>query len=43
MARQAMREAVAAAGGNVSLAAKRLGVNRSTLYRRLLSPSGERH
>ncbi|MBM6593380.1 sigma-54-dependent Fis family transcriptional regulator [Microvirga pudoricolor] len=43
IARQAMREAVEAAGGNVTLAAKRLGINRSTLYRRLLSPSDRRH
>jgi transcriptional regulator of acetoin/glycerol metabolism len=35
-ARAAMREALEAAGGNVSLAARRLGVNRSTLYRRLI-------
>lgn len=33
----AMRRALAAAGGNVSLAARRLGVHRSTLYRRLIS------
>ncbi|MFN3521802.1 MAG: helix-turn-helix domain-containing protein [Phenylobacterium sp.] len=33
----AMRRALTAAGGNVSLAARRLGVHRSTLYRRLLS------
>jgi transcriptional regulator of acetoin/glycerol metabolism len=38
-----MRAAVEAAGGNVTLAAKRLGINRSTLYRRLLSPSERRH
>jgi transcriptional regulator of acetoin/glycerol metabolism len=31
----AMREALEAAQGNVSLAARRLGVSRSTLYRRL--------
>ena len=35
--REAMRQALAAAGGNVSQAARRLGVNRSTLYRRLLN------
>ncbi|MBN9017867.1 MAG: sigma-54-dependent Fis family transcriptional regulator [Rhizobiales bacterium] len=32
----AMQEALEAAGGNVSLAARRLGVDRTTLYRRLL-------
>ncbi len=32
---QAMRDAVAAAGGNFSEAARRLGVSRNTLYRRL--------
>ena len=31
----AMREALEATQGNVSLAARRLGVSRSTLYRRL--------
>ncbi|RDI61267.1 sigma-54-dependent Fis family transcriptional regulator [Microvirga subterranea] len=31
----AMQDALQAAGGNVSLAARRLGVSRSTLYRRL--------
>ena len=38
-----MQEALEAAGGNVSLAARRLGVDRTTLYRRLLwkkQPSG---
>jgi transcriptional regulator of acetoin/glycerol metabolism len=35
-ARAAMREALEAAGGNVSLAARRLRINRSTLYRRLI-------
>jgi len=37
---QAMREAVAAAGGNFSEAARRLGVSRNTLYRRLRWRSG---
>ena len=32
---EAIRQAVDAAGGNVSLAARRLGVNRSTIYRRI--------
>ncbi|MGH2341632.1 sigma-54-dependent Fis family transcriptional regulator [Segnochrobactraceae bacterium EtOH-i3] len=40
IAREAMRAALATEGGNVSRAAKRLGVSRSTLYRRLLSQSG---
>ncbi len=40
IAREAMRAALAAEGGNVSRAAKRLGVSRSTPYRRLLSQSG---
>lgn len=31
----AMRQAVAASGGNVTAAARRLGISRSTLYRRL--------
>jgi len=35
MTREAMRQALARAGGNVSLAAKQLGVNRSTIYRQL--------
>ena len=30
-----IEQAVAAAGGNVSLAADKLGVSRSTLYRKL--------
>ena len=30
----AIREAVAAAGGNVAEAARRLGINRTTIYRR---------
>ncbi|WP_237155034.1 sigma-54-dependent Fis family transcriptional regulator [Oryzibacter oryziterrae] len=34
---KAMQSAVEAANGNISLAAKRLGIHRSTLYRRLLS------
>lgn len=33
----AMRQALDAAGGNVSRAARRLGVHRSTLYRRVIS------
>jgi transcriptional regulator of acetoin/glycerol metabolism len=36
LADEAMRSALAAAEGNVSAAARRLGVSRSTLYRRLL-------
>ena len=36
---EAMRQALAACEGNVSQAAKRLGVNRSTLYRRLRQPA----
>ncbi len=35
LALEVMRQTLAACDGNVSLAAKRLGVNRSTLYRRL--------
>ncbi len=35
LALDVMRQTLAACDGNVSLAAKRLGVNRSTLYRRL--------
>jgi transcriptional regulator of acetoin/glycerol metabolism len=31
-----MRDAIEATGGNVSYAARRLGISRSTLYRRLL-------
>lgn len=34
---EAMRRTLEACGGNVSQAARRLGVNRSTLYRRLLN------
>ncbi|ACA21059.1 GAF modulated sigma54 specific transcriptional regulator, Fis family [Methylobacterium sp. 4-46] len=37
IARDAMRAALDAAGGNVSEAARRLGISRSTLYRRCLS------
>ncbi|WP_292511480.1 sigma-54-dependent Fis family transcriptional regulator [Methylobacterium sp.] len=37
IAREAMRAALAASGGNVSQAARRLGISRSTLYRRCLS------
>jgi transcriptional regulator of acetoin/glycerol metabolism len=33
--REAIREAIAAANGNMSAAAKILGVSRATLYRRL--------
>src|SRR5262249_25044657 len=36
MTKQAMRQTVTSCGGNVSEAARRLGINRSTLYRRLL-------
>lgn len=36
----AMRQALVACDGNVSAAAKRLGVHRSTLYRRLGTPRG---
>jgi transcriptional regulator of acetoin/glycerol metabolism len=35
--KQTMRQTLAVCGGNVSEAARRLGINRSTLYRRLLS------
>jgi transcriptional regulator of acetoin/glycerol metabolism len=35
--REAMREALHASGGNVAQAARRLGISRSTLYRRYLS------
>jgi transcriptional regulator of acetoin/glycerol metabolism len=35
MTLEVMRQALAACDGNVSQTAKRLGVNRSTLYRRL--------
>ncbi|NLH82342.1 MAG: sigma 54-interacting transcriptional regulator, partial [Phyllobacteriaceae bacterium] len=37
LTRSAMREALAASGGNVTRAAARLGVHRSTLYRRVLA------
>ena len=37
IARDAMRSALAGSDGNVAQAARRLGVSRSTLYRRLLS------
>ena len=39
----AMRQALARAGGNVSLAAKQLGVNRSTIYRQLSNELARRH
>jgi transcriptional regulator of acetoin/glycerol metabolism len=32
---QAIRDAIVDSGGNVSVAARELGVSRSTLYRRL--------
>ena len=41
MTTQTMRQALATSGGNVSAAARRLGINRSTLYRRLLSKTVE--
>jgi transcriptional regulator of acetoin/glycerol metabolism len=37
----AMQEALEAAGGNVSLAARRLGIDRTTLYRRLIWRGGK--
>jgi transcriptional regulator of acetoin/glycerol metabolism len=37
IARDAMRSAVRASKGNISEAARRLGISRSTLYRRCLS------
>jgi transcriptional regulator of acetoin/glycerol metabolism len=36
--RDAIEQAVRAAGGNISAAAKRLGVSRNTIYRKLRSP-----
>jgi sigma-54 dependent transcriptional regulator, acetoin dehydrogenase operon transcriptional activator AcoR len=39
---ETMRQALAVSGGNVSEAARRLGINRSTLYRRLLSEGAGR-
>ncbi len=39
----AMRAALEASGGNVSRAARRLGIHRSTLYRRLLDEGGGAH
>lgn len=41
--RSAMRAALEASGGNVSRAARRLGIHRSTLYRRLLGEGGKPH
>ncbi|WP_112661594.1 sigma-54-dependent Fis family transcriptional regulator [Microvirga flavescens] len=41
ISRNAMRDAISVANGNVSLAARRLGISRSTLYRRLLSDAGQ--
>lgn len=38
IAESAMRAALADAGGNVAQAARRLGISRSTLYRRLGRP-----
>lgn len=40
LTRDAMRDALEGAGGNVSLAARKLGVHRSTLYRRLFGGAG---
>jgi sigma-54 dependent transcriptional regulator, acetoin dehydrogenase operon transcriptional activator AcoR len=37
MTKQTMRQALAISQGNVSQAARRLDINRSTLYRRLLN------
>ena len=42
MAKQTMRQALAISHGNVSQAARRLGINRSTLYRRLLNERDRR-
>jgi transcriptional regulator of acetoin/glycerol metabolism len=39
--RQAMRRAIAEAGGNLSEAARKLGISRSTLHRRLGRPVGQ--
>jgi transcriptional regulator of acetoin/glycerol metabolism len=33
--REAIRQALAQAGGNLSLAARQLGISRNTLYRKL--------
>ena len=41
VARAAMRDALQASGGNVSAAARRLGISRSTLYRRCLGSGHE--
>jgi len=42
---EAIRQAIVAAGGNISRAARTLGIDRSTLYRRVLwkTPPGSRH
>ncbi len=41
--REAMRQALVRAGGNVSRAAQQLGVNRSTIYRQLSNELARRH